>query len=379
MPRERPTAGKPPCPRCGQPGRSVRRITLEHLLRPGLRPRIGDAPWYVCETPDCRVAYFQPAGRVFETSDLTVPFGIKAPDPPRPVCYCFDHTIEEIEDEIAHTGSSSVPQQIRAAMKSEGCRCERTNPLGRCCLATVQTVIDRALQRQETVGPQDSTAEPACDCCCGPGSDESLDATVARRAGLLATGGSLVAAVLSSACCWLPLAAIGLGFSAAGVAGFFERWRIPLILVAGLLLSVGFWFAYGPPARASACCSPRALRARRGMLWVSTLLVVIAVAFPQWLVAATGNAPSNSATSARLAGPLVRVELPVRGMTCAGCAAILERRLSKLPAVTQVEVSYPDRRVRIVARGDQTVSLRAEAVAAIRAAGYEVPEPATRP
>ena len=385
MTQARPTNTRPFCPRCGQPARSVKRITLESLLRPERRGEIGDGPWYVCGTPDCGIAYFQPPGRVFELTDLSVPFGIKATRPPRPVCYCFNHTIEEIEDELTRTGQCTVLQQIQAAMKSQGCRCEQTNPLGRCCLATVQAVIEQARRRlgQDAAAAQ-SAAEPACCCCCDPGADAppadgQLDAVVAQRAGVLATGGSIVAAVLSSACCWLPLAAIALGFSVAGVAGFFERWRIPLVLVAGLLLAVGFWFAYGPPARTAACRFPRVLRFRRGMLWVSTLLVLVATSFPQWLVAVSRSAQPPSAALAQPAGQTVRVELPVQGMTCEGCAAILERRLARLPNVTQVEVSYADKRARLVARGGRAASLRATAIAAIREAGYDVPEPTTRP
>ncbi len=359
------------CPRCGRPARSVKRVTLESLLRPECQVRIDDGPWYVCEARFCTLLYFNPTGTVFELSDLRVPFGIKATGPPRPVCYCFGHTIEEIEEEIARTGQSTVPEQIKQAMKVEGCRCEQTNPLGRCCLATVQAVI---AERTTGQACPPIAGKTTCCCCCDetqPGAADAADARIATRAGALASAGSVTAAVLSSACCWLPLLAIALGGSAAGVAGVFERWRIPLVLVAGVLLAMGFWFAYGPPARRAACCSPGALRVRRGMLWLSTVLVLVGVGFPRLLVAMTSVA-SPSAAAAR-GGGVITIELPVSGMTCEGCAAILRSKLAQVPGVTSVDVSYPDKRAKVLAKAADGAKLREALVTAIHEAGYDVP------
>lgn len=52
-----------------------------------------------------------------------------------------------------------------------------------------------------------------------------------RRPGAL-IGSSLLVAALSSACCWVPLLAVGLGFSAVGVGTVFERYRALLLALA---------------------------------------------------------------------------------------------------------------------------------------------------
>ena len=44
-----------------------------------------------------------------------------------------------------------------------------------------------------------------------------------QKVGLWATGGAVISAILSSACCWLPFLLIAFGASAAGVSGFFEE------------------------------------------------------------------------------------------------------------------------------------------------------------
>lgn len=159
------------CPTCGKTGRQVDRVTLEHLVLPNRRGDIDDALHYVCATPRCETVYF--VGRhakTFRKSDLTVRFGQKEIDAPRPVCYCFDHTIEEIHDEIHRTGESTIADSIRAEMKGPGCRCEYTNPLGGCCLAAVQAAVADAFR---SIGNerQAATGGPAGQCgrCTGNG------------------------------------------------------------------------------------------------------------------------------------------------------------------------------------------------------------------
>ena len=64
-----------------------------------------------------------------------------------------------------------------------------------------------------------------------------------RGKGTAATG-SVLAAMASSACCWLPLVLMGVGLSAAGVGTFFERYRPYFLVVAVVLLGVWFYFNY---------------------------------------------------------------------------------------------------------------------------------------
>lgn len=63
---------------------------------------------------------------------------------------------------------------------------------------------------------------------------------------------SVVAAAASSACCWLPLAAMSLGLGIGGMGGMFERHRWALLGASGLLLALG-WLLN---ERVTANCSP---------------------------------------------------------------------------------------------------------------------------
>ena len=158
------------CPACGQNGRNVQRVTLESLLRPERRADIAAGQYHVCATPGCDTVYFGPdGGETFAKADLGVRFGLKESSPPRPVCYCFDHSIEGIHDEIRRTGESTVVDSIKADLQRAGCRCEYTNPLGTCCLSSVHTVVAEGFRK---VGREAATAEeplaPArgvADCC----------------------------------------------------------------------------------------------------------------------------------------------------------------------------------------------------------------------
>ena len=162
------------CPACGHKGRQVKRVTLESLLRPERRPDIAEGPYHVCTTPDCETVYFSPdGGATFCRSDLIVRFGLKEASPPRPVCYCFDHSIEGIHDEIRHTGKSTVVASIKTDMQGPACRCEYTNPLGACCLSSVHAVVAEGFRRVGRAAHEDGRAaeEPltpargVADCC----------------------------------------------------------------------------------------------------------------------------------------------------------------------------------------------------------------------
>ena len=134
------------CPRCGFGGKRVKTITLRSLLRSEREAEIGEADYFFCSMPDCDTVYFREGGgRTFSKGDLTVRVGIKESSPPRPVCYCFDHTVEEIFDEVRRTGRSTVAADIRRMMAEERCSCETQNPQGSCCLGTVESYAREAL------------------------------------------------------------------------------------------------------------------------------------------------------------------------------------------------------------------------------------------
>ena len=137
------------CPRCGTRGKIVEEVTLRSLVKREQQHRISEGTTYrFCNAQGCDVVYFAEDGsHVFTRDDLTVRVGVKETEPPRPVCYCFHHTVEDIFDEIRRTGKSTIPDDIRTRINSEGCHCERTNPQGSCCLGVVQAFVQEGLTR----------------------------------------------------------------------------------------------------------------------------------------------------------------------------------------------------------------------------------------
>lgn len=157
------------CPACGAEGKKVKTTTLRSLLRPEKQALIGDSHYFFCGSMGCETVYFSNEGsRTFSTLDMTVRVGIKESAPPRPVCYCFGHSMEKIFDEVERTGKSTVIADIKRRMAEEGCSCETNNPQGACCLGTVEGVVRGAYAR---LGVEESAPKSKSDDkgCCGPG------------------------------------------------------------------------------------------------------------------------------------------------------------------------------------------------------------------
>lgn len=139
------------CPRCETKGKKVGRLTLMGLLTPAARGRLNDEGYRFCSSSDCDVVYFG-AQEIFSRDELNVRVGQKETDASRYVCYCFDHTVQSIIDEIESTGRSTVVESITAEIKAKRCACDVANPQGTCCLGNVgQIVKGILLARAETV------------------------------------------------------------------------------------------------------------------------------------------------------------------------------------------------------------------------------------
>ena len=327
------------CPTCGSQGRRVEAVTLEAHVAPARLDQIADRDgWRICTSAQCEVVYFRDAETVPMQATLAVPFH-KSDAPDRLVCFCFGHTVSEVQAEVREHGTSSIQESIKAACKEGRDDCERKNPQGRCCLGNVGAVVKAAGE----AGARPTAAPIACCASTkveGAPAQSSTATTATARTGLVASGGALVAAVLSSACCWLPLAAIALGASSAGVGGFFEAWRVPLLLVAVGLLGVGFYLVYRKPrcAPGEACevPNPRLQRFNRGMLWMTTALVAAFAFFPEYVGAVTGG----GGEVVEAAPQQTTVHYTVEGMTCAGCEAHAREAIEAIPGVASVAVSY---------------------------------------
>lgn len=113
----------------------------------------------------------------------------------------------------------------------------------------------------------------------------------AGRLSVAASVGSIVSAIVASACCVGPLVFALLGLGGAGLLLKFEPYRPYFIAVTVALLGAGFYFTYRKPRLAGLgpagaggpacdCPAPRTNRVGRVMLWVATVMVILFLAFP---------------------------------------------------------------------------------------------------
>lgn len=159
-------------------------------------------------------------------------------------------------------------------------------------------------------------------------------------------GGSVVAAVLSSACCWLPLLLLAFGASAAGVSAFFERWRPVFLVVAVALLGAGFYVVYFRKAACADGACEAAPRSRRvfsqAMLWVAALLVAAFALFPKYAgtVARTFYGSRGADESAAVVTGAALHRFSVEGMSCEACATTLQADLEKIDGIASARVDY---------------------------------------
>jgi mercuric ion transport protein len=210
----------------------------------------------------------------------------------------------------------------------------------------------------------DNTGENCCTPKTAlPGTNPYQNAPKTWSAGAVA----IAAAIMASACCWLPLALLALGISAAGLAKFIVGARWVFVAIAVAALGLGFYMSY---RRKAACapgevCAPSGLaRFNRVMLWVSAILVLAFATFPYYsapLLQAFGaggkNALANARSSAKTVakGPSTKVvanttgtattqfrlyAYQIKGMDCQECADGLQAAIAKMPGVKKATVSY---------------------------------------
>jgi hypothetical protein len=158
---ESPGASRPAapgaCPTNGQPGVAVNTLTLKALLALPLTV-VRATEYRFCRAPDCPTVYYSADGsQLFAEPDLRERvFQKHAAEPATPVCYCFQHTLGSIRDEIARTGASSVVEQIEAGIQADQCACDIRNPQGTCCLGNVRQLVRQlmAARRAQDGAPE---------------------------------------------------------------------------------------------------------------------------------------------------------------------------------------------------------------------------------
>ncbi|RED43335.1 mercuric transporter MerT family protein [Aestuariispira insulae] len=102
--------------------------------------------------------------------------------------------------------------------------------------------------------------------------------------GMLAAGG-IIGATLSASCCVLPLVLFSVGVTGSWIGNLtaLAPYQPYFVGMALLFLGAGYWRAYRKPKAACEggyCASTRSDHVVKAMLWLATLLVALAAAFP---------------------------------------------------------------------------------------------------
>ena len=216
-----------------------------------------------------------------------------------------------------------------------------------------------------THNQSDNTGENCCTPKAAlPGTNSDQNAAKTWSAGAVA----IAAAIMASACCWLPLVLLGIGVSAAGLSKFIVGARWVFVVIAVAALGFGFYFSY---RRKAACapgeiCAPSGLaRFNRVMLWVSAVLVLAFATFPYYsapLLQAMGQGGNKASSNSKLPAQTVTKSEPasklatdmagaatrqfrlyayqIKGMDCQECADGLQAAIRELPGVKKATVSY---------------------------------------
>lgn len=161
-------------------------------------------------------------------------------------------------------------------------------------------------------------------------------------------GASIVAAIVASFCCVLPIVFALTGITIAGAAAGFAAWRPCLLAATFALLAVGFYLAYRREREqcepGAACAKPATRRSGRILLWLATTLVVTLAAFPYYSAPVAEFLLSHQGAQVEpappRAAPLEHASLLIEGMDCGACATAIENRLRALPGVIRASVSH---------------------------------------
>lgn len=372
------------CVGCAGKAKSVEPVTIRSLVREEALEGLSTSEGFrFCAAGDCGVAYSQAiTGETIGVDDVSVEIFQKSKNPDRLVCYCFGHSVSDVEaDATERAILADVEDKCRQGLD----RCEIENPQGRCCLSNVREVYADSGTSVEASAGSGCCATKTESVAPPPTSERSASEGEGQKAGRWAAGGAVVAAVASSACCWLPLALISLGVSAGGVGVFFEAYRTWFLIGTTGLLGVGFYFVYlrkpkCAPGDACAVPNPRLTRLNKILLWTAAAFVVTFAAFPNYIGYLLGNGDDPVAVAADIpeapradeaaAATAVTRSYHVEGMSCPSCTVHVEETVGKLAGVTRVEVIYEQKLARVTFAAGADASDES-VIAAIAETGYE--------
>ncbi len=165
-------------------------------------------------------------------------------------------------------------------MNGPGCRCETENPSGACCLGSVAKGIEVA-KAELHIDPASVQSTPV------------LAEPPSIRGERIAKIGTIVSAIMASACCWLPLVLLALGVSGAGIASALEAYRPLFMVVTFSFLAAAFYYTYRPKKSADrdghGCCATEetkdcctsTTKGRFNMMAMNKVMLWVVTAFSQ--------------------------------------------------------------------------------------------------
>jgi hypothetical protein len=134
-------------PVCPLTGRSTLPVTRATVLSHAALSDVPETDFGFCNVPSCGVVYVGRNGALIRKDALTTRVGFKEQTAPIPICYCFSFTEQQIIDDVQQHGESTIRAHIQRQVQAGRCRCELTNPAGRCCLGSVGRAIAKARQQ----------------------------------------------------------------------------------------------------------------------------------------------------------------------------------------------------------------------------------------
>ncbi len=154
------------CPICAEVGKKVELFTVRSLTKEDFIPMIQESDYFFCTNPDCEVIYYSLSQEVIRKHQIKTRVGLKEKESPRPVCYCFGHTIEDIHNEISEKGKTTLEKEIADKIQAGLCHCEDANPEGRCCLGNVALAVRDAFQLYGTAKNEKNNNGEMPHACC---------------------------------------------------------------------------------------------------------------------------------------------------------------------------------------------------------------------
>lgn len=133
-----PVGEAPLCPIINAPTKVVSRETVSRHV---VLTKLPKTTFGFCDAPGCDVVYVGADGMLIKKDQLKVRVGVKESSNPKPICYCWGFDEHQIIEDFHQHGRSTIRSYIQDQVQAGCCRCESTNPSGRCCLGDVGRAI----------------------------------------------------------------------------------------------------------------------------------------------------------------------------------------------------------------------------------------------